>query len=174
MAQLSLVHLHNIRPHLFEQRQPRLSQRDLHHPSILRPTIAGNPALFLQSVEHARRIRTARNQPLAKLQRLHRCGIFHSKQPQRVVLLSRQPIPAKQFLFEGLQTVERPPQVQKHPLLRRVKRRDVGSRLRGRGWHAKMVHVDTILVQTTIGQTSKQEISESPNAMPRVERSSAQ
>ena len=118
MPQLSLVHSLNVRCHFIKKIESLFRDRNLYHSPIFNATLANNQLPLLESIQHSCRVGASGDQKLPQRQRLHGCRIDGPKQPEGIVLLSRQLKSREQLLFQSFEAIVGSPQVQKSFLLR--------------------------------------------------------
>jgi hypothetical protein len=135
VAELLLMAIAHWLIELLQQRQARLRDGDLHHAAVVGHSPPRNETTLFEPIDQARDVGCVRNELSGKDQRRQRPGMLGSQEAQGVVLLSREIVPQKQFVFEHAQPIIRSPEVEITLLLGRIEaaRRAAGGSGRHEG-----------------------------------------
>jgi hypothetical protein len=129
VTELLVVAFADLVSQLIEQFRARCRDPDFDDAAILGPALPLDKLPLFEAVEQAGHVRRPRNEPRAKRERGNGAGLRSAQQAQGVVLLRREIVLLEQLLFERLEAVVGPPEVEVGFLFRRVEA--FSRRLRG-------------------------------------------
>src|SRR5437763_10175177 len=103
-----------------QESNARFGDPDAHNPAVVVGPLAVNEAALFQLVEQPGDIWGARHKSAGEIEGVKRLRVFAAQQPQCVVLLRREIIPAEEFVFQNAQAVVGAPEVEEDLLLEGV------------------------------------------------------